>query len=304
MALNTVLSALRSLILDGVEIPRDPHARRALYQKRFQPLTETELEDLVIIPPEKLQIYTNTVFSGHRSTLLMHFPVTYALLATRCGKTFDGFRLVQELHAEQPWQGNATLTLARSFVDFLSSLNSRYRKAAPEAPDVAQMECLALEIARGFNPSDTGMALLTPEEKGALLVEELLGLPVLLPENLRYFHSCFDVLSFRSAYFERNGSIPDRPATVKNCFYIGGRDPSHFVRWTEVSPPVYKLLTGHRPGDTILVDDIASAFLEGQASESTEDELFQQFMAMFMQLERYGICFLPAKAPHLRAAAG
>ena len=302
MALHAVLSALRSLILDGHEIPADTQSRKRFYRETFSGLDADELEELVSIPPEKLSVYTSTVFSGHRSTLDAHFPVTFALLRARCGRSFDAFELVRELHATHPWKGNATLALAHSFVQFLSMVGNPYRKAAPEVADLAHMECLALEVARGFNHVDTKPPILTAEDKGMLRVEELLEWPVQIPENVRWFRSCFDVLGLRLAYFQNRERIPQGSAVPRSCCYVAGRDRSHCVRWLEIAPQVYRVLDERPDGQMLLVEELAGAFLESKESDDSEDELFQEFMMLFTALEECGVLYLPAQPTSLAAA--
>ncbi len=296
MALSTVLSAMRILILDGWEIPSDIQARRELYREKFSPLSESELEDLAVLAPEKLRVYTNTIYSGERGTLEMHFPFVFALLKDRLREDFDGFRMVQELHKFRPWHGNTTLALAESFVAFLGSPTlpageNIYAKSAPEARDLALMECFDLQISRGLNPIDLGIPVFDRDEIAALNVGTLLELTLLIPRNARWFTCEFDVLGFRTAFTSSDGVPPSKPTARRKMYVAGGRNRAHFVRWVEISPSVMNFFDSAKGSSELPMSDLVEAALENVDGES-EEALFQSFMDTFTGLEQSGIIFI------------
>ena len=77
MSLSGVLSAVRQLVLDEIDLSANQDERRALYASRFTGLTELEVADLAKMEPARLALYTNSVFTAEGSILQRYFPLSY-----------------------------------------------------------------------------------------------------------------------------------------------------------------------------------------------------------------------------------
>lgn len=300
MSLHAVLSAMRALILDGLDIPLDEIARKDFYRTKFPELSEEEREDLTLIPPGKFGIYTSTVFSGQKGTVEMHFPMTLRLMECRRKSPVDVFRLVQQVHQQHPWKGYATQGLTESFVSYLRG-EQEYSRSAPEIADLAASEHLSLEIARGYNPFDkdiprTYPPFFTAPQIQTLQISELLQAPLFVPENVRFLEASYDILEIRHDYLVNEKSVPEQILPNGQFFLVGGRDAEQYIRWYEITPGFFSLLKRIQTGAQHSVEDLAEIFLreENDSSERrpNEQELFQSFLSRLWILINNGSVFV------------
>ena len=287
MPLAGMLSAMRELLLDQVEAPKDLKGRCAVFASRFPSLTPEEIEDLAKMPGEKLAIYTQTVFAGERSTLRNHFPVTFALLRRALGENFDGMKLVRQLHAARPWKSYLTKGLASNFAEYLAHDRPDLVDAVPYLPEVARLEMLQLDAARAPDPEPE--SFVSPSALNTLSVEDLMLKQWLLAPSAQIAEFSFDVISFRTKFYEADRALPDEPPVAAETLAVGARNRRCAVRWKRIERGEFEFFRSalEARSTPFSSEDLAVAYIEDK--EGDERELFAQFLEELSKLLENGV---------------
>jgi hypothetical protein len=294
MALHDVQSAMRSLILDPLEIPEDQEERKSFLRKHFPKLSMDELEDLALVRPAALRTYTSSIYNAESGILRNHFPLTFRMLEevwpANFGSRFDAVRFAKNLHVARPWKTSATLTLAENFRTHLLEDIPQLKAEENGIADLAALELHSLEIrrfpdtssAREIVDSASGFETLCSE----LAVSDLLGLQIISPPWLRLFESRFAVLETREQFLE-NGSFtrPERETSL----VAGTRNNAHFLRWMALRLEEFRFLERlAAPDNASTIGNLAEAFLlaeeTDQNAETSEDVLFRRFLDFTVDL--------------------
>lgn len=272
MALAGVLSAVRQLVLDGIELPPDRSGRHELYARRFTDLSDEEIEDLAKIEPSRLSLYTRSIFSAEGRMLRSYFPFTLGLL-TRCSEEeLSPAEVARRVHGVAPWRGLHSPSLGVCFGQYIARHRADLLAREPAIEDVYRFEQAALEIRKAPNEE------IPPQEQGVLAryasssVDDLLALEVFVPSLTLVLSLSFDVRGGRGEFLKtgRIGAIAIHSHTI-----VGGRPTDYGAEWCEV-PKAFGDRVKHHRGSTLTVALLAEAFLE-EASYTSDVESFQAF---------------------------
>jgi hypothetical protein len=281
MSLPVVLSAIRELAHQDLDLPENFEKRKQIISQRFSELSLEELEDLAKIEPSKIKVYTNTIFGGQKRVLTNRFPVTFSLLEKCWSRTPSNqqtaLKLVKLLHQKNPWQNNSTIGLAENFLLFLNNNLEEEKKLLPELVELAQLEFNSLLIARDKNktksdPQSVINYLLS------LSVGELLALPLELakPRVLCSFN--YDVVSFRNDFYRNQRKLPDNSCSFESAYYIGSRTNALKVSWNEIPKTVFELFNSCLNQNPHSLSDLAEAYCIGLDNNITPENAFSEFL--------------------------
>lgn len=291
MALAGVLSAFRQLVLDGIELPASREERLALYRERFPGLSAEEAEDLSKMEPERLALYSTSVFSAEGSLIQGAFPLTVAIVRSVWPEgwgEFSASSLAQRVHRVAPWSGIHSPSLGECFLEFITRECRGMQREAPWLEESAALEQAMLEIRKA--PDEP----LRPQPASALdglsagTVAELLAQPMLVPRLVRVAALSWRMLAVRAALLESGDlRVPQRG----HCILIGGRPHDFGVTWVEAPEAVAEIFSARR-GAQVLLSELADAFVATAGCGSEEDD-FRRFHDMVRSLVSAG-CLVPA----------
>ena len=302
MALQHILSALREIILDIDTLPENILQREDLYQKRFSHLSKEEVEDLAKMPPEKLGIYTTSIFAGERGSLQNHYSLCLAYMKSVWLELYqeelDTWNLPKNMHKVLPWKGFRTITLLQNFRTYILEQFPELPQKLPFLQEVLDLEFESYLLAKSPNTGRTAKESLMRADLITLSVDELLGKRFCraelssskqfewnIPQAYRYFHTHDETL----------------PESVEHAvtYAFAGRTRKSFIRWVEVPETVYNYLCGV---DTHLgegspsinaqsLTQLAEVFLPTipENKASSEEEQFLAFLEFFFQLIDAGV---------------
>ena len=281
MALAGMLSAMREIILDLREIPNEPSARRALYQRRFPALSSAEIEDLAAIPHTGWRTYTNSIFAGERNLLARYFEVSLALLKQRwesfAPTPFDAFEFTRAVHDARPWRGRTSASLAQCFLDYLTIDRRDIIGAYPEIGEMARLEIIAPELRHAPNDRFSIHDSPTLSRITAMTVGELLTFEYYLPTALRFRTFQIDAPEIRREYY-RSGALP-KAIPRQETHAIASRNGDGFVRWISVEEPLYRYLDTQPRAERLPLETLATAYVGSWRSDSSEELMFQGFLS-------------------------
>lgn len=276
MALQHVLSAMRTLILDTETIPADVSARTVAYQNWFPELSAHETEDLAKIQPEKLKIYTATIFTGEAKIVRNHFKMCTAILESAWPAVYNqAFRpglFARKVHSLRPWQSYETQAFVNTVRDVLCQDLPGLLEHTPALADLARLEALVVEIKRhpdeALRDGRLGM-----QEVFASTVEDLLALNVHVPGSHRFAAFDFDVVSSFQRFHgnDRKLAVPE---TASKTYAIGYRSAGNQARWHVISESFYAALATHA---VVSLSEIAGQFVAAYP-DTAEADLFALFI--------------------------
>ena len=280
---------MRSLILDRVELPESVEARRMFLRGEFPELSEAEADDLSKVEPKKLQIYTQTIFSGERGVLANHFPITFALLKKYFDEDLNAFEFVRDLHAARPWKSYLTAGLTVGFVTYLRNDRPDILSVLPELPDAAQIEWLSLKTSRGLDPEGDPSQCLNLEELSQLTVGNLLELKAEFPPYVCTETFLYDVISYREEFRDLDFTLPDSRPVEKEIWAVSGRNLHQRVSWQNISQEIFEFieLQAHTP---FTFSDFAEAAIDD--FESDQEQIFIRFMQLVTSLMQKGVLII------------
>lgn len=304
MALAGVLSAVRELILDDVAIPANQDERRTAYRERFSTLSADEIDDLAKMDPQRLGIYTTSVFSAESSILKNYFPCTMAIVEKHyedaIGTPFDSFRFCRAIHATFPWRGIHSDGLGRCFLNYLSSCCAGLLVKEPALLEMAALEQASLEIRKAPNGSYRAQPGLMSEIIATMTVDALLETPIIVPQLVHRLDCHFQVRYARSYFLSHDRTLPDCIAEGA-CSLVGGRPADYGSAWEEVPSSLADLIISLQSESDPAqrsISALASRFVEC-VPEAAESEVFNDFIKMLGTLVQAGVVVVlyPATYP-------
>jgi len=286
MALPAVLSAFRQLVLDGIDLPDTPAGRVALYKSRFAGLAPEEVEDLAKMEPERLKLYTTSVFSAEGGILKSAFPLSLAIIESKWSKsrgTFSPSNVARQVHKAAPWRGIHSMSLGESFGVFVGQECAAILRSNPELGDAIRLEQATLEIRRAPNEEVPAQSPKVLEKLANLRVEALLERKVFIPNLIRSLKLSYDIIPVRRELIE-NGRLSE--CGKRDAVVVGGRPQEYGVLWLETTPHIAALLSDRR-GGCVPLSQLAEVFLEG-GQHLTDEEAFRAFYALVQELIHIG----------------
>lgn len=293
MALAAVLSAMRSIILDAPALPSDENARRNFYREQFPGLSECEAIDLAKMQPERLTIYTRSIFSGEAGILKNYFRMTVAAIERayqRQGRLLKLRDFVQAMHKVFPWKTKTTEGLVESFERFLAHPASELGDQRELIRELAAFERQVFFARRlPLNEYEPGQGLRIDELR-TRTVGDLLTLHWKLPTTtaLGAFH--WDIPSAQAAY-KQSGNLPEM-IDEREVRIIFSRDHENYVHWTQVPESVRLYLSSVERKDDSL-GSLAEAFVTSCPTHSDEAKMFSDFLKLVETLLATGAIVLP-----------
>ncbi len=292
MALADVLTAVRQLILDPIDLPPDFEDRRAVYGSRFPKLRPDEIEDLAKMEPKRIRTYTDSIFSGQTNVLEDKFEITFKLLETRYsakGEKFYPFDFVRAVHAARPWKDTTTEGLGKNLVDYLKTDRPDMLKLVPEAADSAEMELASFLVIRAQNDIVSAKDSLAREVLQALPVGELLETEFTIPSYVEFRRFDYDVLALRRYYYSNEKTVPETVLDKAAIQAAVGRDIEFYIRWRGLDADIYDLLSSQPRSTPIALEQLAAAVSDSQPAGVEEVEIFRSFFTLTADLIACGI---------------
>ena len=270
MALASVLSALRTFILDAPELPSEQSAREVWLTRNIAGITAEEARDLAKIPPAKIRVYTESIFTAQSKIMKGYFPRTFAILESEWqafrGERFSAMGLLMEMHKVSPWHSTKTLDLAANLTKFIENHLSDIGQRRPEIRSWMRREELNLKIRKGGDDAVSPRCWLKSDDLAGLSVEALLETRCFVPLNAQFTQFS--------------------PGTIqlgaREEFAVGSRDRRYRVRWTPLDRPVWDYVSGLTRGAWNTVGNLAQVYVENAGAEGEEE--FKRFIAMLAQL--------------------
>jgi hypothetical protein len=282
MALPAVLSAFRQLVLDGIDLPDTPAGRASLYKSRFTGLSPEEVEDLSKMEPERLALYTTSVFSAEGGILKSAFPLSLAIIEAKWSESrgkFSPAKVARLVHKAAPWRGIHSMSLGESFGVFVRQECAEILESNPELGDAIRLEQATLEIRRAPNEEVPAQSPKVLERLSHLQVEALLEREVFIPNLIRSLTLGYDIIPVRRDLIE-SGRLSE--CSKKDAVVVGARPQEYGVLWVETNPHIAAFLSERR-GGCVSLGQIAEVFLDG-VQQSTDEEAFRAFYALVHEL--------------------
>jgi hypothetical protein len=287
MALSSMLSALRELILDDTLAEGDSRDRKAALADRFTDLTECEIDDLASIPPDRLTVYTNLVFAGERGLLQWAYPMSLAAIARLQKQRGDAreprdllFDLTRDLQRFRPWRSSSTRELAGHFRAFVAERLTELLDDWPGMIDVVEYELDDLNV---FYANDFPGGQIDVGALSKLSVESLMSMEIARPPYVRPQRFGCDVLKLAEHFRDRD----ELPATLpisSITYAVCTRPTSNLMpTWIRLSEQTHSALAALPGGEFRTVNDLANAFLSVDGHEPYADEsaAFSDFFGHF-----------------------
>ena len=284
MALHAVLSAFRQLVLDGMDLPRSQAERATLYRNRFPQLSTEELEDLSKIEPDRIGVYTTSVFTAEGSILKSAFPLTLSLIEgwwPAASGSFSPRALAQAVHAVAPWRGIHSMSLGECLARYVDACCSDLQEQKPWLRDAVRLEQATLEIRKAPTEPTQPQDATVLERCAEMKVEELLQLSAYIPTLLHHLNVSYDIMPARRAAVEGD---PLRDCEKRDRSLVGARPHDYGVLWVDVPEEIAQLLVASR-GSTISLGCVADAF---PSSDEGEEATFRAFYALIGELVSSG----------------
>ena len=296
MSLADVLTAVRKLILDPIELPEDQEKRRAVYEERFPKLRPEEVDDLSKMEPKRLRTYTSSIFAGQTSILEDKFELTFAILTQRfeseLKEKFYSYDFVRELHAARPWLDNDTEGLGRNLVEYLKHDRPEIVVAAPEIIDVAEMELSSLQVIRAPNDVLSARDSIGRKQLESLPVSQLMQVEMFIPAYVQFRTFRYDAPGLRRAFYNNNKSVSAERPQPRQVRAVVSRNSEFFVRWRELEQPVYELLNELPRSTPTSIEDLAAVVADLLPSGADEVEVFRSFFGLASGLAEGGVIVL------------
>lgn len=291
MALAAVLSAIRTIILDVPDIPAGEQDRRVSYRVLFPELSVEEVEDLAKIPPQKLFIYTRSIFNGESDLIAHHHPFTCALVERAWQKhrrgEFKLRNLVRAVHAKHPWKTKWTEGLIESFGRYLADSASEFGDLRNQITEAAAFERHIFYARRCADAAAKGGVTVDRKRLASLTVGEVLSLGWYIPATTTFQTFTYDVPAAYAYFQSHQGRLPNLIAQRK-AFLMFGRDGRHAARWREIPEQLFSYFSKESRGEGTL-DAVAERFVQTLPPGLSEQESFVQFITFGVDLIEAGL---------------
>ena len=301
MGLESFLSAFKQLILENETLPENTEDRKAYYKNKFPLLNDLEIEDLAKLPPNKLRIYTGTIFRGEVVVLEKRLPLTFSALRQQASKIinlkkFDPFSLLIEAQKKYPWRSNATKDLVQAFIRYVSDILAPQTELLWIA-DLAKLEGMIAEVKRSPQPHLTSQVNLRAQNE--LLVQDFLKIRLRIQNEVQVLSSNFDLNEIRDAVANNQTEIS--PAAEDTAIhYLVSRNAKLFPRVTIISEQEKMLIEKLKQSET---SSEIETFIEARLSLPPSDQplstakleaLFAESVQRIITLEKAGALILEA----------
>lgn len=303
MALADFLSAIRELILDDGVVGATAADRRRALESRFPRLSSDQLDDLAGISPARLQVYTDLIFAGERSTLEWVYPVSLAVIGRLRADAGDrqpprlaDFELVRALHRFRPWTSNSQRQLAADFEAFLRTERGEWLASWPGLGDLLEFERAELEVFYGEDVAHEQFTTAVAESLMGLSVEALMSRSVVVPPYVAVRLFRYDVPALVSQ-FRNEPRLPEVLPGPSECPAACGRNGiSLLPEWTRLETREHAALLPMPRGESIALNELAAAFLEaGEEGAESEEAAFGAFFAFLHRMLGSGVVLLAAR---------
>ena len=147
-----------------------------------------EREDLAKIPPERLKLYTTSIFAGERNVLKGKFPISFKLLERahlQQGKRFDALEFVRGVHQRRPWQSDKVGDLAANFASFLLDDSQGLLEEIPGFRDMVELEFASFGVPRALSDSVTPAHGVDLAGESALSLDKILEMSGFVPSYVQ-----------------------------------------------------------------------------------------------------------------------
>jgi len=291
MSLALTLSALRELIMDVREYPQSEVERFAWLSSRHPALSIEERQDLARIPPERLRLYTESIFASERSLLRRKFPLSFALLkqlSTAEGVPLDFYELARDLHSFRPWASSSVPELARNFADFIRSKYSRYIEQEPLLGDALTLELTCMVVVRSPNGAFSAHQSADLSGVSELKLETVLSAQCYIPEFAKLEQFGSDVISLFEDHRREETIAPPPTYRYKMVYGVCSRDRSYRLHWCSVAPAMFGALSKMPRGEFFILAELAQEFLGGTPNPHDEIAVAAQFLKGVLELHSKG----------------
>ena len=269
MALADFLSAIRALILDDGVIGATAADRRAALAARFPRLSDDQLDDLADISPARLQVYTDLIFAGERSTLEWVYPVSLAVIGQLRADAGDGrpprlanFELVRALHRFRPWKSSSQRQLAADFEDFIRAERTEWTEAWPGIGELIDLERTELDIFYAEDVPHKRFTAQVCEMLTAFSVEALLARSILVPPYAAIRSYEYDVPEFAQRFRKSSALRTPLPGSSPSLAACGRNETSLMPDWVRLDEPAHRALDRLPRSTPIEINGFATAYLE------------------------------------------
>lgn len=285
MALASLLSAMRTLILDAPEVPEEQIERVRHYRSVFPELSHAEVDDLAKIAPAKFKIYTTSIFNGETDLIRNNFKVSCSLLeeiAADAGRPFALKPFVRLMHKFYPWKSWTTAALIENFLRFLNHPAAELGSWKDAAVEMASFEQQIFLARRKQTTAHDSEKCLSIPQIAAVTVGQLLETGWVLHETTsiqEYQHNVPELYE----RFSLTKACSLAEVRRAPCSIMVYREPSNTVGWTTIPKYVGEIFKAKRQGT---VAEVAEAFVASANAASEEAELFAQFSVFLDDLLR------------------
>jgi hypothetical protein len=292
MALAAVLSAMRSIILDAPKLPVDETARRSFYREQFPELSDFEVADLAKMQPNRLAIYTRSIFTGEAGILKNFFRMTIAVIERAQQRRSQPLKLrdaVQRMHSLFPWKTKTTEGLVESFERFLAHEAFELGEQRELIREIAAFErhiFYARRLPWDERSPDTHFRI---ERLHSLTVGEVLSMNYALPTTTSFGTFHWDIPAAHAA-FKRDGVLPEQ-LEARALHLVFSRDSAHYIHWTKVPESVFAHLSSGDDTNRAL-GDLAETFVASYPAGSDEAQMFSDFLKLIDTLVSSGAIVL------------
>ncbi len=292
MALADVLTAVRVLLQDGRKVASEQAEREEQYKGWFPKLSSAEIEDLAKIPPEQLDIYTSTIFTGEASIFRNHFKITLQYLERFWPPERGPLKLVpfvQRVHKRTPWKSYRTQELVNNICAYLQNEMPDLLARFPFVGQLAELEASTVRLKR-MDEAAGKTTTLTLKEYAQLSVEDLLEHSLALNNVTTFKRWDYNLAALHEGFHYQERALPDKLEKIES-FCLGSRNSEQAIFWTSLPGAVYEFLEKLKAPAPLW--QLAQIFTESQP-EQDETELFQAFSNLLVQLMQRGAVIVAA----------
>ena len=294
MGLAEVLSTVKELVLSPGQLIGDVVERERYLKNAYPSLGPEEAKDLAAIAPERLAIYTQSIFTAEASLLERYFPVTTSeTLRTLRGHQQNAdltvYGLAILVHSVSPWRGIHSPSFGESLIDFISKYPLLQGSSAGALTEIANLELATLKIRKAPNSKHTPCSKEAIEELSSLMVGDLLLRRFSVPSLVEGLRCEWDIGKFRELVLAGEDSPKLNRLEKAHCL-LAGRATDYGVQWVAVGSSIYESLLKRRGGLGQPLEDLAEIFIaEASVETKREEELFTEFLSMVVSLLSVGV---------------
>ena len=274
---------MKVLILEGSAFPIEQQQRRSSLAEQFPQLSAPEIDDLAVIPADRLKVYSDLVLARERSTLRWAFPMSLAVIAALTPESPTSgeadWELVRGLNRFCPWRSASTREFARIFQAYVNEQRRDLIERWGGLCDLVDYERTELEVFYALDvPHGTWNKDVESSYRG-LSVEGLMSERVFMPPYSALRNYQYDVLAVADFWRDRE-SLPSPLPDSSACLAACGRTPESLMpAWVRLSRAGHQALSHVRNEQPTPINEIASSYIEAASTSSDpgEDRIFADF---------------------------